>query len=154
VISRTEINEKVEWPGRESVFIHLVVSPDGEIIESQISGIGGPDFLICLIELRKQLTGKLKNLPVRDGATPSAIILREVLLRAKGEWNFPYLAEELCHCRAVPTAKVDLAVCMGAHSVRKVRECTSANTACGTCRPDVEAIIDYRLNQNTPPTKI
>jgi len=83
--------------------------------------------------------------------------LRELILvfksshgvEQRGEWNPPYTHEEICHCRAVPTREVEKAIIMGAHTPQKVSRWTSASTACGTCRPDVEKMISYFLSSGT-----
>lgn len=93
---------------------------------------------------------------VRTGADPalwelpagnshSALLVRELLLKIRGEWKFPYADLELCHCRAIPAAAVDQAILCGAHTPETVSAISSASTACGTCRPDVQAILAYRL---------
>lgn len=73
------------------------------------------------------------------------ILVREIILKSKGQWSFPYIHDELCHCRAIPAHKVDQAIVAGAHDCASVSRQTGASTACGTCRPDVQKIIDYRL---------
>lgn len=75
------------------------------------------------------------------------ILLREFILKSQGNWNFPYAHEELCHCRSVQTHTVDQAVIAGAHSAKEVTRQTSAGSSCGTCQPDIEKIIQYRLLQ-------
>lgn len=72
------------------------------------------------------------------------LLLREFILKARGEWEFPYPEDELCHCRNVPTAVVDRAIMNGAHTGPQVSRLTTASTSCGTCRPDVERLIAYR----------
>lgn len=83
--------------------------------------------------------------PVPQAHDHASLLLREFILRVRGEWDFPYKDAETCHCRMVPTAVVDQAIINGAHSTRRVSRETSASTACGTCRPDVQKMIDYRL---------
>ncbi len=145
---------KVLWQGREEVTIDVQLDQNDGLVQARLSGVGGPQFLNLLKTYResqlapavKQKTA-LKALPLPEGTSIEAICLREALLKLKGEWNYPYTEEELCHCRAVPTAVVDQAICTGAHTTRQVSERTSASTACGTCRPDVEAILKFRLGK-------
>lgn len=141
------VEAKVVWPGREEVSLIVELNGDDEVIKTRLTGIGGPEFLNLLKEFRAKLRGSMKSWPVPEGVSAAALCLREVILKAKGEWQYPYQQEELCHCRAVPTAVVDQAICTGAHTSRKVSEQTSASTACGTCRPDVEAILKFRLGK-------
>lgn len=88
----------------------------------------------------------LQRWTLPTGVTHEELLLKEALLKLKNNWQYPYEHEELCHCRAVATQKVDEAIMMGAHTPEKVSRQTSASTACGTCRPDVEKIIAYRLH--------
>lgn len=142
--SRT-VEVQVKWPGREEAELRLELNDKNEILKAELRGIGGPDLLDMLISCRRTLNGSLSLLPLPEGHSSAALCLREVILKAKGEWDFPYKEQELCHCRAVPTEVVDQAICAGAHTPQKVSAETSASTACGTCRPDVEAILAYRL---------
>lgn len=84
-----------------------------------------------------------------DGLIPAgqdhvSILIREIVLRARDQFELPYSDVELCHCRAVPTAVVDRAIISGCHSVESVAKMTSAGTSCGTCKPDTESLIAYR----------
>ena len=109
--------------------------------------------VIGCVELQK----KVKALQIQQtdltlwklptGASHEDLLLRELILRAQGQWNYPYEHLEICHCRSVPTDTVDQAVLAGAHDCKRVSQQTSASTACGTCRPEVQKIIDYRLGK-------
>lgn len=66
-------------------------------------------------------------------------------MKARGDWDFPYKDIEICHCRMVPTEIVDQAIVAGANDPETVSRLTMASTSCGTCRPDVERILRYRL---------
>ena len=137
----------VQIPGREEV--HLEFDEDqGNISGAQLTGIGGPELLETLAQWRPQLRGPLGDVPLPEGSGTGAMLVRELLLKAQGQWQYPYEHEELCHCRVVQTRVVDAAILTGAHSPSQVSKQTSASTACGTCRPDVEAIIAYRLGKS------
>ncbi len=82
------------------------------------------------------------NLNQRDH---TSILLRELILRLRNQFQLPYQEQELCHCRAVPTEVVDRAIIAGSHTVQAVARVTSAGTSCGTCKPDTELLIEYRL---------
>ena len=77
----------------------------------------------------------------------SEVLLKELILKASGQWKPPFEAEEICHCRAIPRDKVIEAIKAGAHSTDLVSRWTSASTACGTCRPDVENLIKYLVSK-------
>ncbi len=139
----------IAWPGREELKARVELDQKNNIVRAELLGIGGPDFIQAVSEFRMKLRGPLSALPLPQGVSAQAIMLRELVLRLKGEWSPPYKDDEICHCRAVPTQVVDLAICTGAHTPREVSDLTAASTACGTCRPDVEAMINYRL-KGTP----
>lgn len=134
-------------PGREEVTLNWSQDKSGQVTEFQLQAIGDLTLLELVSQWRPRIQGSLKNIKLPQGKNPGAILLREVLLKAKGEWQSPYEAEELCHCRAVPTVVVDQAIVTGAHTPEKVSSLTSASTACGTCRGDVEALIAWRLHK-------
>ncbi len=123
-------------PGRDE--IHL--SADGKL-----RAIGCPELLKTCSDWRPKLNGSPKQWPLPEGNSHSEVLLREAILKARGEWQLPYPDEELCHCRVVATTKVDAAIVTGAHTVSEVSRRTSAGTSCGTCQPDIKKLIAYRL---------
>ena len=102
--------------------------------------------LDLLNRLKKEFGENIEKWESPKENSHSDILIRELILKLKGEWNYPIQNEEVCHCRLVATQKVDKAITEGAHSIESVRRVTSANTACGTCQLDIEAMIRYRLN--------
>lgn len=138
-----------EIPGREQISLAKEVLGNGSI-SLTISGIGGPQFLETLVQIRALVQAELSesaflSLSPPAGTSVCHLLFREVLLRAQGRWEYPYGEEELCHCRAVPTLTVDRAILVGGHSPEEVSRLTGASTACGTCRSDVKAILAFRL---------
>lgn len=123
----------------------LDLDHQGQVKFARLTGVGGPALLKVLSEWRGVLTGTLAQIPLPSGHSGPELMLKELLLKARGEWTYPYGEEELCHCRAVPTQVVDQAVFHGAHTPELVSRWTSASTACGTCRKDVVAILGCRL---------
>jgi len=129
---------------------HLEVqfTDQGDITHVRASG--------CLALLNKVRTMKsLLPKPAKDlflfhDQDHASLMIKEALLKALGKWNYPYQETELCHCRAIPLAKVDAAIVAGFHTVEEIAEQTSAGTACGTCRGDTLKCISYRL---TDPSK-
>jgi bacterioferritin-associated ferredoxin len=106
--------------------------------------IGCHEVLQIIKDNRSQ-HGELSKWPMPTGNSHSEILVRELLQKSKDAWQLPYLHEELCHCRGVPTDVVDQAIIAGAHAPKVVSRWTTASTACGTCRPDVEKLLAYRL---------
>jgi NAD(P)H-nitrite reductase large subunit len=102
-----------------------------------------------LTQLRAHLAAgrKPEEFELPQENTHPAILLRELLQKMTGGWKFPLAQEELCHCRSIPTHVVDQAIIAGAHDVNTVRRWTSANTACGTCLPEVQTLLDFRLKK-------
>jgi NAD(P)H-nitrite reductase large subunit len=100
-------------------------------------------------KMRKAFGPDITKWPLPQGEDHSSLLLKEMILRLRGEWAFPYSEDEVCHCRSISTHSIDQAVIAGAHSTDKVSRQTSASTACGTCRPEVQKIIDYRLAKKT-----
>ena len=141
------IHVHLHHPGREEIDLKLWVSSEGVIQKSQLSGIGAPELLDLLEQWRPKLVGDIYHLETPQGEphSPGSLLLREALLKAIGKWNFPIKSEYLCHCRSVKTTVVDQAIVRGAHTPQEVTRRTSASTGCGTCQPDVEAMIHYRL---------
>ena len=133
----------VSIEGREELTLHL--AEDGSSFE--LKAVGSLEFLNTISEWRNKLSGPVQNWPLPEGTSVAAVLLREVILRAKGQWAPPYEDEELCHCRAIPLKNVEDAIRSGAHRAEVVSRWTSASTACGTCRPDVEALLEYFLKK-------
>ena len=86
-----------------------------------------------------------------QGKQHGTMLLREFILKLKGQWLFPYPENELCHCRRISTQMVDQAILSGANSVEDLRRITSAGTGCGTCQKTMEEILEYRCG---PPSKL
>lgn len=140
------IHVRLGYPDREELCLKLWVNLEEEVVRSELSGVGGPEFLALLERWRPQLSGPLNQLPIPQGKKLPEILLREALLKVLGQWNFPVKRKLLCSCRRVKTSVVDWAVTSGAHTPREVTCRTSASTGCGTCQPAVQEIIDYRLS--------
>ncbi len=136
---------QLEIAGREKLDIRVELDDKMNILSAQLIAKGSLQFLEEASAFRAQLTGALPDVDLPEGKTTGQLLLKEALLRLRDQWQPPYTEEELCHCRAILTKKVDQAILIGAHDPETVSDRTSASTACGTCRPDVEAMIQYRL---------
>lgn len=141
------IHIQLQIPGREELDLKLQVDPTGEILSAKLTAIGSFVFLSEAAEVRDSLVSKLDLVPLPNGTTPGQLLLKEALLKAKKQWQPPYQEDELCHCRMIATERVHLAILVGAHTPEKVSEQTSASTACGTCRPNVESMLNYFLKR-------
>ena len=133
---------RIELPGQD--LIEAQLDEEGHWIVKSI----GCSALQTLV---KNLTSELgqgkkpQDCVMPHGNDHSSILVRELILRMRGDFKFPLEQEELCHCRAITTQAVDRAIIAGAHDISTVRRWTSANTACGTCMPEVETLLEFRL---------
>ncbi|MFZ4405449.1 MAG: (2Fe-2S)-binding protein [Pseudobdellovibrionaceae bacterium] len=131
----------VQWDGHDEVTVTL---HNGKVKHLQM--VGCSQFLELMNLNRKKRGDDISTWPEPKGVSHSELLLKELLLKLKHQWDFPYKESELCNCRHVTAQKVDAAILAGAHTIDLVRRWTSASSACGTCQPDVEKIIAYRLN--------
>lgn len=115
-------------------------------LSTHLNVIGCSSLLRLIKEFKLKYGDNLKNWMLPCGSSHAELLLKEALLKMQGNWKFPYSHVEICHCRGVNTSAVDQAIVNGAHTPEKVSRLTSASTACGTCRLDVEKIISYRLS--------
>lgn len=111
------------------------------------SYIGCFEMHELLQNYRKKQGDNIYEWPVPEGLSHSELLLKELILKLKNQWAYPYTDDELCHCRIIKTEIVDQAILAGAHTPEAVSLWTSASTACGTCRPNVEKMISYRLGK-------
>ena len=58
----------------------------------------------------------------------------------------------VCNCNGVTKAQIIESVLQGARTVRGVSEATRACTGCGSCRPEVQAIVELACEGLTSPT--
>ena len=123
--------------------LRLEVSELGSV---RLQGVGCPELLRTMIEWRPRLKGPPSAWPIPTGDGHAIMLVREVVLRARGEWTMPLEGEGLCRCRAVPQREVDLAILRGARTIAAVGAATGAGTQCGTCRPDIANAIRARTS--------
>jgi nitrite reductase (NADH) large subunit len=57
---------------------------------------------------------------------------------------------QICDCNAVSKARIVQAVLEGARSLTAVCDRTRAGTGCGSCRPEVQAVIDFACRMPAP----
>jgi bacterioferritin-associated ferredoxin len=155
------MNKQVEvlFLGRDRVQATFTFSGSSELSQLtniEFNGSGCGPFLHALEDFKKRVFALPEknrvingdsafDLQVSAGADHSSILIRELVLRLRGSFELPYSEEELCHCRGVPTEVVDRASIGGCHNVQSVARMTSAGTSCGTCKPDTESLIAFRL---------
>lgn len=133
---------RVELSGRD--FIQAVIDDSSsEIVSVKFFGCR---HMVSMMRQYHTTQGRdPRKWTIPQGNSHEELLLRKFILTLKGEWILPINSEELCHCRLIPTATVEDAVISGAHSPDLVSRWTSASTACGTCRPQVEDLLKYLL---------
>jgi bacterioferritin-associated ferredoxin len=108
--------------------------------------VSGCDSLMKLsADLKAKHGSEPSKWALPQGDSHAELLVREFILRCQGRWTTVYKHEELCHCRQIKAITVDQAIISGAHTPEQVSRLTTASTACGTCRPDVEKMINQRL---------
>ena len=140
----------VKFSNRDEIKLSLQLD-DQRIVQVEIHSVACPE---CLDEIKK-LKNNLRlhaqdysKMPLPTGEHHSAVLVRELIMKSRSEWAFPYKEEELCHCRNVATSIVDDCIIGGLHRVSEIGEKTMAGTACGICRPMTQMLIDYRLGED------
>src|SRR5262245_23170946 len=58
---------------------------------------------------------------------------------------------QICDCNAVSKGRIVQAVLEGARSLSAVCELTRAGTGCGSCRPEVQSLIEHACARLDPP---
>lgn len=147
------LKEKVELESQDIVEVEIHLKKD-QIVFLELKSIACSEmqaqlkiFENDLKKISSESSKTLEGLAEIKGTTHSQMLLRELILKLKSQWNPPYKEEELCHCRQISTQKVDQSILRGCHSVSQISEKTSAGTSCGTCRPDIEKLLNYRLGK-------
>ncbi len=135
---------QAEILGGDSVSITIEIE-NQQITKTQWKVVGREELYQAVQALQIQIKGDLKKLPVPNGKTPEQLLLRQLILKIRGEWGDEPSDPELCHCRKIPQTHVERAIILGAHTIEKVRQRSSANTGCGTCMPEVEALLQKYL---------
>ena len=129
----------IEIPGQEKIKVEFKKD------KSSIHFHACHDFTSLMKNFKKNFGANILSWPLPQGSSHSEMIIRELILKLQGKWQYPYQEEELCHCRFVSTQTVDIAILNGAHTSELASQWTGCSTACGTCRPNVEQMIQYRL---------
>lgn len=133
---------RADFKGRDEI---VVAQNDSG--EATISAVGCAALVSLIRKYQVQYGSKIELWPIPEGLGHADLLLKEIILKYQNKWAYPYQQAEVCHCRNVSLEEVDEAILSGAHSSQDVSRLTGAGTACGTCRPDIEQIISYRLQK-------
>ncbi|MBX7230828.1 MAG: (2Fe-2S)-binding protein [Bdellovibrionales bacterium] len=142
-----EYTIKVFIPGADELTLKIEKDTQGLVVSAGLQGIGGPELLTLMQEWRPHLVDRINKSILPEGNSSGEMMLRELILRSRSQWNPPQIEEELCHCRFVKRDRVDQSILLGAHTPEKISLWTTASTACGSCRKDVIELLQYRLQK-------
>ncbi len=98
-----------------------------------------------LTDLKKSEGSDIAKWKLQNEKDHVSLLINELIFKLQEKWAHPYPHEEVCHCRVVTLETVEQAIFNGADTPEMVSKWTMASTACGTCRPDVEKILNFRL---------
>jgi len=114
----------------------------------KIKAVGCYAFLE-LIKTYKNLYGaNINKWAIPIGTSHQDLLIKQLILKIRGLWEELSdigIEDELCHCRKIPAKVVEDCIHKGFADIQSIRRLTSANTACGTCLPEVEKLITERL---------
>lgn len=127
---------QVELEGRDQLIYDST-------LEKPCRAIACTELDALLLNYKTQYGTDPQKWPLPDGKSHSELLLKKWILLITNKWDPPYQHAEICHCRNISTNRVEQAIISGAHTPQAVTQMTSASSACGTCRPDVEAMINY-----------
>ena len=138
---------RVEIKEREWVEFHFETDPATGVIKK--SSVKAQGCLPLLEAVQKAALGfqgqKLNDIAWNKNSDHWDQLILEALSRLQGMYERPYKDEEMCHCRKITTDKIEAAIVLGAHTPEKVKAWTTAGSGCGTCRPNVQSLIDFRV---------
>lgn len=126
---------------RQSLRYKGEISFDGHAVQ-----FIGPIELEDLILEQVQKYGKnpMRWVTIKE-AKPYSIFLNIFILKTQNKYDPPYKHEELCHCRLVPAIKVIESICQGNFEVAEISRTTLAGTGCGSCKKDIDDMINYHI---------
>ena len=138
---------RAEIPQRE--WIEFEFETDGELIKALRWKAQACHFVLeQATKFTKQVKNKnFKQYKPQFSQDHAGLLMAEVWGKLKKEFVSPKDDLEICHCRKINEDVIDRAVVLGAHTPEKVKEWTSASSGCGTCRNEVQKIIQKRLNK-------
>jgi bacterioferritin-associated ferredoxin len=115
------------------------------LVDKKASFVGPHQLWLKVLE-QKKINGdnpeKWTTVNVVDGYD---VLLNEFILKCQNDYKLPYMHEELCHCRMVPTGKVTTVIKQGIFTTAEVGRVTMAGTGCGSCKKDIEELTKYLI---------
>ena len=140
-----KVTARAELQKREWVEFEFEIDQSGLIQELKWLAFGCHNLIESATNAAKDFKNKKINQIIWQGTNHWDLLINEIISKVHGSFRIPIEDHELCHCRKIPTFVIDQAVVLGAHTPEKVRAWTTATSGCGTCRPDVEKVIQSRI---------
>lgn len=138
---------KAEIPGREWVELDVSKDDQGVVQAASVKVFGCHKLTDAAKSFAQKIRGQKLSEVSWPGLSHEHLLIQEIILKAQERFQPPNSEEELCHCRKIPTRKVDEAIVLGAHTPEKVKAWTGAGSGCGTCRPRTMELIEFRLGK-------
>ncbi len=138
------VKARAEIPNREWVEFEISLNPRGLVTSAIWRGQGCHALLKSADALAAQLKNKELDTFRHEGSGHAHMLLKEVLEKLSGT-SVSKEDEEICHCRKINRSTIDQMIVLGAQTPEKVKAWTTAGSGCGTCRPEVQKLIDERL---------
>lgn len=114
----------------------------------KIQVIGSTDLISTMNQFKNDYGHDPKKWnPLSSIKNLNDLLINEFILKCRGEFKLNYEGDELCHCRTVQADKVYCAIKQGAKTVADVSRTTLAGTGCGSCRPDIQTLLDQFVIQ-------
>ncbi len=114
-----------------------------------IKAYGCLSFLNKIAELKEFLKNNtVENFKLNDDQEHSNLLLKKLVLSMQSKYQLPYLEDEICHCRHIKTNTCENSALAGNLSLKSIGATCSAGITCGSCKPDLESLIDYIKNNH------
>jgi bacterioferritin-associated ferredoxin len=123
------------------VSVHIPFQASISFENDQIEAVGSKYLLQKLSELLK-IEGPSPRLwkSIHPADCSESILINEFIQKIN-QIPWAYSHEELCHCRLINTESVCNAIKAGCRTVADVSRTTLAGTGCGSCRKDIQTLI-------------
>nr|HPI40551.1 hypothetical protein [Pseudobdellovibrionaceae bacterium] len=83
----------------------------------QLVEMRGCDHFLNQVKILKSNSGKDISLwKIPFGSNHVDLLIKELILKVRGEWDHPVQYDEVCHCRQISAQDIDTAIVWGAHS--------------------------------------
>src|ERR1700722_11788566 len=107
---------RAELAHREWVEFEIALGSDGKIQDIQWRAWGCHNLIETSRKASLSFSGKDFVGLDWPGAEHWDLLINEAFSRAKGTFQIPVDDPETCHCRKIPTSRVDEAIVLGAHT--------------------------------------